>query len=164
MTVGHSSHAASQYGCVVANSAFAYLSCATQRRITSHGQADRRAFPTPEFELPKLDLDALFAAQQTNLAAVRETQIVLTAAVQAITEVQYGYIDQARGQRQDRADEQGAAQGPDRFPKAWPALEVRRGCQGNHGSHDRRAEARPKSCLPCAAQARLSPSRKAVAA
>jgi hypothetical protein len=57
------------------------------------------SFPTdlkfPELKLPKLDLDALFAAQQANLAAVREAQMVLTGAVQAITEVQYGYLDQA---------------------------------------------------------------------
>jgi hypothetical protein len=57
------------------------------------------SFPTdlkfPELKLPKLDLDALFTAQQANLAAVREAQMVLTGAVQAITEVQYGYLDQA---------------------------------------------------------------------
>jgi hypothetical protein len=57
------------------------------------------SFPTelklPELKLPKLDLDALFTTQQANLATVREAQMVLTGAVQAITEVQYGYLDQA---------------------------------------------------------------------
>ena len=51
--------------------------------------------PTPEFKLPKFDLDALFGAQAANLATVREAQMVLAGAAQAITEVQYGYIDQA---------------------------------------------------------------------
>ena len=57
------------------------------------------SFPTdlefPELKLPKLDLEALFTTQQANLAMVREAQMVLTGAVQAITEVQYGYLDQA---------------------------------------------------------------------
>jgi hypothetical protein len=57
------------------------------------------SFPTdlefPELKLPKLDLEALFTTQQANLATVREAQMVLTGAVQAITEVQYGYLDQA---------------------------------------------------------------------
>jgi len=51
--------------------------------------------PTPEFKFPTFDLDALFASQAANLATVREAQMVLTGAAQAITEVQYGYIDQA---------------------------------------------------------------------
>jgi hypothetical protein len=57
------------------------------------------SFPTdlkfPELKFPKLDLEALFTTQQANLAMVREAQMVLTGAVQAITEVQYGYLDQA---------------------------------------------------------------------
>jgi hypothetical protein len=56
------------------------------------------SFPTdlkfPELKFPKLDLEALFTTQQANLAMVREAQMVLTGAVQAITEVQYGYLDQ----------------------------------------------------------------------
>ena len=57
------------------------------------------SFPTdfklPELKLPEFDLNAVFAAQQANLATVREAQMVLTGAIQAITEVQYGYLDQA---------------------------------------------------------------------
>jgi len=53
------------------------------------------SFPTefklPELKLPKFDLNAVFAAQQANLATVREAQMVLTGAIQAITEVHYGY-------------------------------------------------------------------------
>ena len=52
-------------------------------------------FPTPEFKLPKFDLDALFATQTANLAAVHEVQNVLADAVQAIAKVQYGYVEQA---------------------------------------------------------------------
>ena len=52
-------------------------------------------FPTPEFKLPKFDLDALFASQTANLAAVHEAQSVLTGAAQAIAKVQYGYVEQA---------------------------------------------------------------------
>ena len=51
-------------------------------------------FPTPEFKLPKFDLDALFATQTANLAAVHEAQRVLTGAAQAIANVQYGYVEQ----------------------------------------------------------------------
>ena len=51
-------------------------------------------FPTPEFKLPKFDLDALFATQSANLAAVHEVQNVLADAVQAIAKVQYGYVEQ----------------------------------------------------------------------
>lgn len=51
-------------------------------------------FPTPEFKLPKFDLDALFATQSANLAAVHEAQSVLTGAAQAIAKVQYGYVEQ----------------------------------------------------------------------
>ena len=57
------------------------------------------SFPTdakfPELKMPKFDLDGLFSLQQANLATVREAQMVLTGAMQAITEVQYGYVDQA---------------------------------------------------------------------
>ena len=52
-------------------------------------------FPTPEFKFPKFDLDALFATQTANLAAVHEAQSVLTGAAQAIAKVQYGYVEQA---------------------------------------------------------------------
>ena len=52
-------------------------------------------FPTPEFKLPKFDLDALFATQTANLAAVQEVQNVLAGAAQAIAKVQYGYVEQA---------------------------------------------------------------------
>ena len=52
-------------------------------------------FKLPELKLPKFDLDAVFARPAANLATVREAQMVLTGAIQAITEVQYGYLDQA---------------------------------------------------------------------
>src|SRR3954471_974391 len=52
-------------------------------------------FPTPDFKLPKFDLDTLFATQQANLAAVHEAQNVLADAAQAIAKVQYGYVEQA---------------------------------------------------------------------
>ena len=52
-------------------------------------------FPTPEFKLPKFDLDTLFATQTANLAAVHEAQSVLAGAAQAIAKVQYGYVEQA---------------------------------------------------------------------
>lgn len=49
----------------------------------------------PELKLAKPDLDRLLTTQQASLAIVREAQMVLTGAAQAIAEVQYGYIDQA---------------------------------------------------------------------
>lgn len=56
-------------------------------------------FPTefkfPELKLPKFDLDALFATQKANLAAVQEAQTVLLGAVEAIAKVQHGYVEQA---------------------------------------------------------------------
>jgi hypothetical protein len=52
-------------------------------------------FPTPEFKLPKFDLDALFATQTATLAAVQEVQNILADAVQAIAKVQYGYVERA---------------------------------------------------------------------
>ena len=52
-------------------------------------------FKLPELKLLKFDLDAWFASHKANLATVREAQMVLTGAVQAIAEIQYGYIDQA---------------------------------------------------------------------
>ena len=58
-------------------------------------KSDVVTFPTPEFKLPKFDLDALFATQTANLAAVHEAQRVLTGAAQAIAKVQYGYVEQA---------------------------------------------------------------------
>jgi hypothetical protein len=45
----------------------------------------------PELKLPKLDLDALFATQKANLAAVYEAQNVLVDAIHAIVKVQDGY-------------------------------------------------------------------------
>ena len=56
-------------------------------------------FPTelklPEFKMPKFDLDALFATQKANLAAVHEAQSVLLGAAEAIAKVQYGYVEGA---------------------------------------------------------------------
>jgi len=47
----------------------------------------------PEPKLPKLDLDALLAAQRANLAAVQEAQSVLVDAAQAIAKAQHGYLE-----------------------------------------------------------------------
>jgi hypothetical protein len=47
----------------------------------------------PEPKLPKLDLDALLAAQRANLAAAREAQAVLVDTAQAIAKVQHGYLE-----------------------------------------------------------------------
>jgi hypothetical protein len=53
------------------------------------------SFKFPEPKLPKLDLEALFAAQRANLGTAQEAQTVLTDAAQAIARVQYGYVEQA---------------------------------------------------------------------
>ena len=53
------------------------------------------SFKFPEPELPKLDLDALFATQKANLAAVQEAQSVLIDAAQAIAKVQHDYLGQS---------------------------------------------------------------------
>jgi hypothetical protein len=47
--------------------------------------------PFAELKFPKLDIDALFAAQRANLAVVQEAQTVLIDAVQAIVRVQYDW-------------------------------------------------------------------------
>lgn len=52
-------------------------------------------FKFPEPKLPKLDLDALFATQKANLAAVQEAQSVLIDAAQAIAKVQHDYLGQS---------------------------------------------------------------------
>jgi hypothetical protein len=51
-------------------------------------------FPAPAFQLPKLDLDALFGAQQADLAAAQEAQAVLVDAAQAIAKVQHDHLEQ----------------------------------------------------------------------
>jgi hypothetical protein len=51
------------------------------------------SFPLPEPKLPKLDLEALFAAQKTNLAVAHQAQGVLADAAQAIARVQHGYVE-----------------------------------------------------------------------
>ena len=53
------------------------------------------SFRFPEPKLPKLDLDALFATQKANLAAVQEAQSVLIDAAQAIAKVQHDYLGQS---------------------------------------------------------------------
>ena len=57
------------------------------------------SFPTalklPELNFPKFDLDARFAAQKANLAAVQEAQSVLLRAAEAVAKVQYGYVEQS---------------------------------------------------------------------
>jgi hypothetical protein len=44
-----------------------------------------------ELKFPKLDIDALFAAQKANLAVVQEAQNVLIEAAQAIVKAQYDW-------------------------------------------------------------------------
>ena len=70
------------------------------------------SFKFPEPKLPKLDLDALFATQKANLAAVQEAQSVLIDAAQAIAKVQHDYLGQSmaavrvgRDQGRGRADQ-----------------------------------------------------------
>ena len=53
---------------------------------------DAAAFKLPELKLPKLDLEAIFALQNANLAAAHEAQTVLVAAVQAIVKIQHGWV------------------------------------------------------------------------
>ena len=52
-------------------------------------------FKLPGLKLPKVDLDALFATQKANLAAVHEAQSVLLGAAEAIAMVQYGYASES---------------------------------------------------------------------
>jgi hypothetical protein len=47
----------------------------------------------PEPKLPKLDLDALLAAQRADLAAAQEAQAALVDAAQAIAKVQHGHLE-----------------------------------------------------------------------
>ena len=47
--------------------------------------------PPSGFKFPKLDVDALFAAQKANLAVLQEAQNVLFDAAQAIFRAQYGW-------------------------------------------------------------------------
>jgi hypothetical protein len=47
--------------------------------------------PLAELKFPKLDIDALFAAQKANLAVVQEAQNVLIEAAQAIARAQYDW-------------------------------------------------------------------------
>lgn len=49
----------------------------------------------PELKLPKLDLDQLFSAQTTTLAALQQAQSVLVEAAQAILRLQHGYVTAA---------------------------------------------------------------------
>src|SRR5688572_13301270 len=47
--------------------------------------------PFTQFKFPKLDIDALFAAQKANLAVFQEAQNVLIDAAQAIAKTQYDW-------------------------------------------------------------------------
>jgi hypothetical protein len=54
-------------------------------------------FPDATLRVPgvrKLDLDAIFALQKSNLAAWREAQDVLLAAAEAISRAQFGYFEE----------------------------------------------------------------------
>jgi hypothetical protein len=46
----------------------------------------------PQFKLPKIDLDTLFAVQKANLAVIHEAQNVLVDAAQAIVRKQHGFV------------------------------------------------------------------------
>ena len=61
------------------------------------------SFKFPEPKLPKLDLEALFAAQWANLDTAQKAQTVLADAAQVIAKVQYGYVEQAGHQGQGGA-------------------------------------------------------------
>jgi hypothetical protein len=52
-------------------------------------------FKLPEPKLPKFDLDAVFAVQKANLAAVHKAQTALVDAFQAIAKVQQGRVEEA---------------------------------------------------------------------
>ena len=53
------------------------------------------ATPTfPSIKFPRVDLDALFALQRANIAAVREAQDVVTEAAEALVRAQYGWVEQ----------------------------------------------------------------------
>ena len=99
-------------------------------------------FPTPEFKLPKFDLDALFASQAANLATVREAQMVLTGAAQAITEVQYGYIDQALAETKAVFASQELPKAETVHLPASESLVPRPGCRRSSRPCRRRARAR----------------------
>jgi hypothetical protein len=47
--------------------------------------------PFTQFKFPKLDIDALFAAQKANFAVFQEAQNVLIDAAQAIAKAQYDW-------------------------------------------------------------------------
>ncbi|MEK0085339.1 phasin family protein [Benzoatithermus flavus] len=51
-------------------------------------------FKLPELKLPTFDLEAVFALQKANLAAVQEAQNVLLDAAQAIVKLQHGYASE----------------------------------------------------------------------
>ena len=50
-------------------------------------------FKAPELKLPKVDVEAVFALQTANLAALHEVQSILVDAVQAIARVQIGWLE-----------------------------------------------------------------------
>jgi hypothetical protein len=65
-----------------------------QRSIKLETIMTKPATPTltlTELKFPKLDIDALFAAQKANLAVVQEAQNVLIDATQAIVKAQYDW-------------------------------------------------------------------------
>ena len=48
----------------------------------------------PDLKLPKIDLDALFGLQKSNLAVAQETQSVVLEAAQAIVRLEHGYAQE----------------------------------------------------------------------
>jgi hypothetical protein len=54
-------------------------------------KATTPTLPLTEFKVPKFDIDAVFAAQKANLAAMQEAQNVLIDAAQAIIKAQYDW-------------------------------------------------------------------------
>ena len=49
---------------------------------------------TPNFKLPRVDVDAAFALYRANFAAVREAHDVVVEAAQAVAKAQYGWVEQ----------------------------------------------------------------------
>jgi hypothetical protein len=52
-------------------------------------------FKAPEFKLPKFDVDAVFALQTANLAAAHEVQSIVLEAMQAISKIHHGWVQES---------------------------------------------------------------------
>ena len=150
MTVGHTSHAALQHNwrLWIRLQISLIVQCSNEEPPVAKPTVV--TFPTPEFKLPTFDLDALFASQTANLAAVHEAQSVLTGAAQAIAKVQYGYLEQAVAAAKAAlaSKELPKPEGGGRPTSQEAAREGGRGHQGGRGPRGRRAEARLRGADP----------------